>query len=369
MREILAQIEGLSKEAKSFRDQKKFDEAQKKLDEIAELQKEFGVEKAIYDTEKNELHYEPEKEKGKLSEDEKAFVDYCRSVQTEKTLSRGTNGAIIPSSIASKIIDTVKELCPIYSKCDIYNVKGILNIPVYGKDGEDDVQAAYATEFVDLTAHQGKFTSIDLNTYLVGALSKISKSLINNTDVDVLQFIVNKIAKAIADFLEKELLVGTGSNAMTGATKTTNVNTLTTKTVAGYTADVFIDTQLMVPEVYQANAIWIMHKDLLKSVRKLKDNDGNYLMTKSLVEGFAWDILGKPVYTSENMPAPTTASGVPVLYGDMKGMACKLSKDVEIQILNELFAAQHAVGVVGWVEVDSKIQNSQMFVGIKNSAA
>lgn len=371
MREILSLIENKRAEAKAFKNEKKFDEATAKLAEIADLQKEYEIEKALYEAEKEEIPDEGNQEtekKGGLSADEKAFVDYCRTSKTEKALSFGTNGAVIPNSIANKIIEEVKELSPIYAKATIYNAKGVLSIPCYGKDVSDDVTAAYATEFTDLTAHQGKFTSVDLSVLLVGALAKISKSLINNTDVDVLNFIVGKVAKAIADFLEKELLIGTGlTGKMTGATTTTNVNTLATKTLAGFTADVLIDTQLMVPEVYQPNACWIMNKEVFKAVRKLKDSNGDYLMTKDLATGFGWELLGKSVYVSENMPTATTASAVPVLYGDFSGMACKLAKNVEIQVLNELYATQHAVGIVGWVEVDSKIENAQKFVGIKNS--
>lgn len=369
MREILAAIEKLRGEAKGFKEEKKFDDATAKIAEIAELQKEYEIEKALFEAEKDNIPDVPATKSSKLTDEEKAFVDYCRSAKAEKALSLGTNGAIVPDSIANKIIEQVKELSPIYAKATIYNAKGVLSIPCYGADSSDDVQAAYATEFTDLTAHQGKFTSVDLSVLLVGALAKISKSLINNTDIDVLNFIVRKVAKAIADFIEKELLVGAGTTGkMTGATTTTNLNTLTTKTAAGYTADVLIDTQLMIPEVYQANACWIMHKDVFKAVRKLKDSEGDYILTKNFADGFGWMLLGKPVYTSENMPA-IAASSVSVLYGDMSGMACKLAKNVEIQVLNELYATQHAVGVVGWVEVDSKIENAQKFVGIKNSAA
>lgn len=368
MREILASIEKLRGEAKNLKEEKKFDDATTKLSEISDLQKEYEVEKALFEAEQSEVPDEPSTKSSKLTDEEKAFVAFCRSTQTEKALSLGSNGAIVPDSIANKIIEVVKELSPIYAKATIYNAKGVLSIPCYGADSSDDVQAAYATEFTDLTAHQGKFTSVDLSALTVGALAKISKSLINNTDIDVLNFIVQKVAKAIADFIEKELLIGTGASGhMTGATTTTNVNTLTTKTVAGHTADVLIDTQLMVPEVYQANACWIMNKDVFKAVRKLKDTEGDYILTKNFADGFGWMLLGKPVYVSENMPAVATSS-VSVLYGDFSGMACKLAKNVEIQVLNELYATQHAVGVVGWVEVDSKIENTQKFVGIKNSS-
>ena len=372
MREILGLIETKTAEAKAFHAEKKFEDATAKIAEIEELKKEYNLEKSLFEAEKfmvpDEGNVETEKT-STLDAEEKAFVDYCRNKVTEKTLSAGANGAIIPDSIASKIIEAVKELSPIYARCTIYNAKGVLSIPTYGADGGDDVQAAYATEFTDLTAHQGKFTSVDLSVYLVGALAKISKSLINNTDINVLQFIVSKVSKAIAEFLEKELLVGTGAAGhMTGATTTTNINQLSTKTVAGFTADVLIDTQLKVPEVYQANACWIMHKDLFAGIKKLKDGEGNYLLVRDFVNGSGWMLLGKPVYISENMPTPTTAGAVPMLYGDMSGLACKLAKNVEVQVLNELYAPQHAIGVVGWVEVDSKIENAQKFVAVKNAA-
>ena len=52
---------------------------------------------------------------------------------------------------------------------------------------------------------------------------------------------------------------------------------------------------------------------------------------------------------SEN--APTNA----LAYGDMSGLYVKLAQNVEIAILNELYATQHATGVVGYVEFDSRV--------------
>lgn len=372
MREILAKIEEKQKEARGFADANETEKATAALNEIDDLQKQYVNEEKLFKmeqaaAEQSHEEFSGEKEMTADEKDAKAMDEYMRG--TTKALSLGANGAVVPKTIANKIIETVSELSPIYSRCTLYNVSGNLSIPVYGKDGSDEIQAAYGTEFTDLTAHAGKFTSVDLSSLAIGALTKISKSLITNTDINVSDFVTQKIAKAIADFLEKELLVGTGATGhMTGATTTTNVNTLTTKTVAGITADILIDTQLMVPEVYQANACWIMNKDVFKNVRKFKDSNGDYIMTRDFTTGFGWTLLGKPVYVSDNMPAATTASAIPVLYGDFSGLACKLSQNVEIQALNEMYAAQHAVGVVGWVEADSKIENSQKFVGIKMSA-
>lgn len=367
MREILNSMDVLKNEAEKFKTDKKFDEARARLEEIEDLKKEYEVEKGLFETDMAKVPDETGEVGGAGSDEtkeEKAFSNFVTG--RSKELSMGNNGAVIPKTIASKIIEQVKELSPIYSKCSIYNVKGDLAIPSYGKDGSSDISAAYqGDEFTELTAGAGKFTAITLGSNAVGSLALISKQFINNTDVNVVSFTQAKIAKAFAEFIEKELLVGTGETGhMTGATKTTNLNTLTAATLATITADVLIDTQLMVPEVYQQNACWIMNKEIFKAVRKFKDSNGDYIMTKDYPQGFGWLLLGKPVYISENMPA-VAAGSVPVLYGDFSGMACKLSKDVEIQLLLEKYATQNAIGIVGWAEIDSKIENEQKFVGIQ----
>ena len=59
------------------------------------------------------------------------------------------------------------------------------------------------------------------------------------------------------------------------------------------------------------------------------------------------------------MDEATVQGGFPVLYGDFSGMALKLAKQLELQVLNEKYADKNAKGVVGWLEADSKVENNQ----------
>ncbi len=107
----------------------------------------------------------------------------------------------------------------------------------------------------------------------------ISRKLLNNTDINLTDFLVNKIAQAFAEFWEKELLVGTGAtnNHMTGAISTTNLvfTGNTTYTAANAAKiDNLIGLQLAVPQQYQANTIWIMNKSVFTEIRRLKDGNG-----------------------------------------------------------------------------------------------
>ncbi len=313
--------------------------------------------------------------------EERAFVDFIVTGEARATsqgLSYGSNGAIVPTTIAKKIIEKVRELSPIYEKVEKFHTKGTLEIPVYDVDSSvdsptGDVNVAYqGDEFTSLVAGQGKFTSIELKGYAHGALSVISRKLLNNTDINVTNFLTNKMAQAFAEFWEKELLVGTGAtnNHMTGAVSTTNLVATgnTTYTAANAAKiDNLINLQLSVPQQYQKNSMWIMNKAVFTELRKAKDGNGNYYMAygKGLTGGFDWEFLGKPVYISENMPSPTVAGNIPVLYGDFSGIAMKISQDLEIQLMREKYIDKNAIGIVGWAECDSKIQNHQMIAGLK----
>ena len=274
----------------------------------------------------------------------------------EQNFTTGNNGAVIPTSIVGRIINTVKDKCPIFEKATMYSVKGSLKVPVYGlANTTHDIAVGYQTEFTDITADAGKFTSVDLSGFLAGALSLIGKSVITNSEINVLDFVVNEMGSKIALFLEKELLVGTTDKA-TGALSTTN--TMVSGSTTAITADNLIDLQAKVKQVYQAGACWTMAPATFTAIRKLKYGDGTYLIQGTFTGETPFTLLGKPVYLSDNMPAIGSAAKA-VLYGDYSGLAVNMRQNIEIQILLEKYATQHAVGVVSWFEFDSKVVDAQ----------
>ena len=308
----------------------------------------------------------------------RAFMDYVNSQcggkvspeyrSGEQNVTMSNNGAVIPTTIAQMIISTVKEMCPIFAKATMFAVKGTLKIPVWGNaNTAHNIAVGYQAEFTDITADAGKFTSVDLTGYLAGALTLIGKSVINNSEIDVLGFIVAEMSKQIVLFLEKELIVGTSTKA-TGALSTTTNVTLTSAT--NITADDLITLQSKVVTPYQANACWTMSPATFTAIRKLKDSTGQYLLqtAPNIAGGFPFMLLGKPVYISDNMPA-VAASTKPILYGDYSGLAVNMRQQIEMQVLNEKYATQHAVGLVAWFEFDSNVIDHQKLATITMAAS
>ena len=276
----------------------------------------------------------------------------------EQNFTMGNNGAVIPVTIVNQIIKTVKEMCPIFAKATIFSVKGTLKAPVYGlANTTHDLTVGYQTEFTDITADAGKFTSVDLTGFLAGALTLVGKSVITNSEIDVVGFVIKEMSTKIALFLEHELLVAVGGgSAATGALSTTN--TMNAGSISAITADNLIDLQAKIKTIYQANACWTMAPATFTAIRKLKDGNGQYLIQNNFSQDFPYSILGKPVNLSDNMPAIGSANKA-VLYGDYSGLGVNMRQNIEIQVLNEKYATQHAVGIVSWFEFDSNVLDAQ----------
>lgn len=300
-------------------------------------------------------------------QEERAFAEYIRSGKIETradvNMTATDNGAVIPTSIANKIIRKIEDICPIFSLATRYNVGGTLNIPYYDEE-TTAITMAYATEFSDLESTSGKFLSVELKGFLAGALSKVSKSLANNSNFDIVNYVVGEVAYAASKWIEKELLNGT-NDKITGLS--TVSQTVTAVSTSAITADELIDLQEKIPDAYQGNAIWIMSKSTRTAIRKLKDSDGQYLLNKDATAKWGYTLFGKPVYVSANVSAIAAGKAV-VYYGDMSGLAVKVSEDVNIEILREKFATQHAIGVIAWLEMDSKIENQQKLAVLKMKA-
>ena len=290
--------------------------------------------------------------------EERAFANFIRgTVETraDTNLTVTDNGAVIPTSIANKIIEMVYDISPIVQRASRYNVAGTVAIPYYDEK-DSKITVAYADEFDELESSAAKFKSIELKDFLAGALSKISKSLLKKSNFNLVSFTIRKMAEAFAQWLEGECINGT-TDKITGMDK--GITQITTAAATNkITADELIDVQDAVPDVFQKNAIWIMNRKTRTAIRKLKDLDGNYLLNRDLNSKWGYTLLGKDVYTTDNAAA-MTAGKTAVYYGDLSGLAVKITEDLNIQVLREKYATQHAIGVVGWMAADAKVEHVQ----------
>jgi hypothetical protein len=97
-----------------------------------------------------------------------------------------------------------------------------------------------------------------------------------------------------------------------------------------------------------------VYHGIIKGIRKLKDNNGQYLWQPSLVANTPDTLLGRPIKTSAYMPTMATAAKA-VAFGDFKYYWIADRQGRSFKRLNELYAANGQVGFLGSQRVDGKL--------------
>ena len=369
--DLITRAEAILSDAETNKRELTDDEAQE-LAEIRDDVKKIKEALAIHEEIKEEKKQPKEEAGDEMNEEKKlneaacneeaerrAFECYVRGIVNERgddvDMTKAANGAIIPTSIANKIIAKVYNICPVLERSTKYNVKGKLVVPYYGESAEGAITVAYANEFEELSSNVGAFDKIELDGFLAGTLTLISRSLINNAEFNLVDFIVERMAYAIKRFIEGELLNGTDNKVegLSGVTKT-----ITAAAADAITADEVVKLHDAIIDDYQSDAVWIMSPATRTALRTLKATTGYYLLNDDVSTPFGTTLLGKPVYVSDNME-DMGAGKTAIYYGDLKGLATKFTEEMTIEVLREKYATQHAVGVVGWLEFDAKVEDAQ----------
>lgn len=105
---------------------------------------------------------------------------------------------------------------------------------------------------------------------------------------------------------------------------------------------------------YRKRAVFIVNDSTVKTLRKLKNGNGDYLWQASITAGSPDMLLGRPVYTSSFMP--TVAAGAKtILFGDLGYYWVADREGRSFKRLNELYAATGQVGFLASERVDGKL--------------
>ncbi|KKC46784.1 hypothetical protein VE23_05950 [Paenibacillus sp. D9] len=350
----------------SATDQKRVAECRKEIESIDEK---LETEKRQYRGEMTKMIPLTEKQEFEQRHlDEQAFLELVKKNKTDaiegRALNAGVNGVVIPVSIAQRVVEVAKNVSPILAKATIWNVKGDLQLPAYDYTAH---VFDYVTEGNAVPDTGGTFTGPKLQNFIIGSLTKISNSLINRADIDVVAVIIHQIGLSLALFLEKELIQEVGAKLKglkTGVNVTATSTNSTTAVIDAKNVTDLINLQLKVPQVHQVNSSWLMHPQVWASLRALTGASGQLLIQgddSGIREDGGLVLFGKPVMLSDQMPATLALNARAIYYGDFSGLDVKFTTDVQVQVMKEAYAASYQTGIVCFQELDSVVGDPSKF--------
>lgn len=190
--------------------------------------------------------------------------------------------------------------------------------------------AALTAEAAAIAESDPAFAKRTLGAWKYGATIQVSRELIDDTAVDLLGFIAAQAGRAVGNALGAALVTGSGSSQPAGvATQATAGKTGAATTP---TTDDLIDLMYSVISPYRASSscYWMFRDATAAHLRKLKDDNGQYLWQPSLVLGQPDMLLGKPVATDPNVAAADN-SAKSVLFGDFAAYWVRLAGGVRFE--------------------------------------
>jgi len=251
----------------------------------------------------------------------KAFGTYLRQgkealgEEERKALTLGNAaqaGYLAPPEFGDEIIKLLRELSPIRQYA---NVKAMSGAEIIWPRRKASTQAVWVGETDDRTASEPQYEQVTIKPHEMATYTDISRQLLEDNAYNLEAELQSDLAESFAITEGSAFVTGTGTGQPMGLLTSTQIQTVTAATL---TADTVIDLFYSLPSFHAQNGTFVMNRNTLAAVRKLKDSNGAYIWQESIRDGQPATLLGRPVVEAVDMPDPAK-NNTPIIFGDLSG--------------------------------------------------
>lgn len=285
-----------------------------------------------------------------------AFWNALRGRGVSNALSEGTDtsgGFLVPDEFSDELVAALTDQNIFRQIARIVQTsRDKLKVPVATAVGA----ASWIDENDTVPESDSVFGQITLSAYKLGTLMRASTELIEDSAFNIQQYIAAEFARRIGAKEEEAFCVGDGSGKPTGVFAATGGAQAgaTAASATALTFDDVIELFYSLKPPYRVKAVFVTSDGMLKVLRKIKDNNGQYIWQPSVKDGAPDTILGKPVYTSAYAPGIAASASV-MAFGDFSYYWIANRRDTRFKVLNELYAEKDQVGFFATERVDGKL--------------
>ena len=290
----------------------------------------------------------------------KSFWNVMRSKmpspEVMNALQVGTDsegGYLVPDEFERTLVEALEEQNIFRTLAHVIQTSsGDRKIPVVASKGS----ASWVDEEGAIPESDDSFGQVSIGAYKLGTMIKVSEELLNDSVFDLEAYISREFARRIGNKEEEAFFTGDGTGKPLGVLAATGGAEVgvTAAAAAAFTADEIFDLFYSLKAPYRRSAVFVMNDASVKALRKLKDNNGQYLWQPSLTAGAPDTLLNRPVYTSAFMPA-LAAGAKSILFGDLSYYWVADRQGRSFRRLGELYAPTGQVGFLATQRVDGKL--------------
>ena len=262
-------------------------------------------------------------------------------------------GYLVPDEFEQTLIQTLEEQNIFRQYANVITTSsGDRKIPVVASKGS----ASWVDEEGVIPESDNTFGQVSIGAYKLATMLKVSDELLNDSAFNLESYIATEFARRIGVKEEESFFIGDGTGKPIGIFAATGGAELgvAAASATAITLDEIMDLFYSLKTPYRKNATFMMNDATVKAIRKLKDNNNQYLWQPSVTAGTPDTILNRPIVTSAYVPV-IAAGNKTIAFGDFGYYWIADRQGRSFKRLNELFAATGQVGFMATERVDGKL--------------
>lgn len=274
----------------------------------------------------------------------------------------GAGGYTVPTDLARVIDKTLKMWGPMYDEdiCTVINTASgnAIDFPKVDDTAIAVAQHAEATAMTDDGGVDATFTKMTLNAFAYDTeWVQVSMELLQDSAVDIEQFIGGLLGERLARRVNTELTTGDGNGDPNGIVTASTLGKETTSATA-ITADEIIDLLHSVDPAYRQSpkARFMFNDSVLAAVRKLKADGatGEYIWQMGDIRtGAPGTLLGHAYSVNQAMASTLQAGAKAMLFGDFSKYYVRKVGSPVIGVRREYYWPN--IGMAGIVRLDGDL--------------
>lgn len=281
-----------------------------------------------------------------------------------------TGGYIAPAGFDNNLISRVEELSVVRTFCtNVLHTGNGNDLTFTAEDARGS--AAWLDEGAAFVEDDEQFKQISIKAWKSGRLIKATLELVEDSYFPLETYLANAAAQSLAILEDAAFVNGDGTKKPSGFMTDASVGVTSTVAAASMTSgDEVIDLIYSLRPTYRRGAVFVVNDLAVKALRKLKDNNGQYLWQDALRAGEPTTLLGYPVNVEPNMPTPDVGA-TPVAFGNFaRGYLIREVGGVRIARLGERYLADEGkIGYLAWRRVDGKLLDTEAVKLLKQKAS
>lgn len=287
-----------------------------------------------------------------------------RNAMSTTTTTEG--GYTVPAEIAAMVIDRMKAYGGMREVAEIISTDSGNALSFPTSDGTSEV-GEIVGENTGASTGDITFGTLPLNVFKYSSKKiALPVELIQDSAIDVIAFVVNRLATRIARIQNTHFTTGAGTTLPDGIIpKSGTGKTGTTGQTLTVIYDDLVDLKHSVNRAYRGNAKFMMNDLSLAIVSKIKDTTGRPIWTPGEFDPQAATsapdtLLGFQIVTNDDM-AVMAANAKSIAFGDLsKYMIRDVSNSTSMRRFDDsAFALLGQVGFCGWTRSGGNLIDPQ----------